>query len=143
MRTALLWLLMLGVSAGLSARAVPALHFIGHAHEHDETHHVDLGHSTAHDHSSHHHHGSDHHEDHDVPHDPAQEPQDDPDDLPSPDSSPNHFHYHGVVAPSPLTVGTMIAWSSHCADYHRLGYEALALSPPDGPVLESQAPPLI
>jgi hypothetical protein len=146
MRTALLWLLMLGVFAGLSARAVPALHLIGHAHEHDEAHHVDLEHPTGHDHSDHHHHGSDHHQDHeehDVPQDPAQESEDDPDDSPAPDSSPNHFHYHGCVAPSPLAAGTMIAWSSHCADFHRVGYEALELLPPDGPLLESQAPPLI
>lgn len=116
-RGLLTWLMMLGVFAGLSVRAVD----FGHSHEH---HHASEHGASGHGHD-----------------DPA-EPIDHDGECPK--SCPHgEHHHHACCLSQPWAVdGGAVCFLSD-PDSLRLGLQLLRLVPPEGPVFDLDKPPLI
>jgi hypothetical protein len=134
MRTVLLWLMMFGVCAGLSARALPASHFQSHSHAHEAGHDVDPWHHIDED-GHHHDDGSSSHGDHDDPVDDEGEPE---------KSSPQEHHHHPVCGtPAPIASDSGSCLQISFSACLRLDVNLLSLSAPEGPYLDLDAPPLI
>jgi len=133
MRTVLAWLMMFGVFAGLTARAVPALQVHGHSHDHGHDHEGELWHPVAAD--------DDHHDDH-GPCDHDDDPPENSGDDESPGSSTDH-HHHAFAVPSAIAVDPAADWRASELDCLLLGFQTLSLFPPEGPYLDSDGPPLI
>ena len=135
MRTVLLWLMMFGVFAGLSARAVPTLHLHYHSHAHEEGHDAGPWHHV--DEDDHHHHDGDH-----SSHDGQDCPTEDESDPENP-LSQDHHHHHVSVSPAPIAAELVTHWTAPLSECLLLEVHSLSLSAPEGPYLDLDAPPLI
>ncbi|MBB5350856.1 hypothetical protein HNR46_001090 [Haloferula luteola] len=134
LRGFLTWLLVLGVLAGLSVRAVPELQEMGHFHpkaclscgDHEAP-------PAAVDSDSHEHDGSCH----------LAEADSGPTESPTP-SCPGHHHHHGCgCAPLNLSAEMLAAVRLSPPSGQWLGVGLADDRLPDAPVFEEDAPPLI
>ena len=129
MRLLLAWLVMFGVLAGLSTRALSAVTVLSHSHAHEQGHETEAWHQVDDDHHGH---------DHDAP-----EPVDHDSDPESP-ASPDHHHHHHIdgvtvaIAVLPASEWKIVLTASLLFD----GQESKLLVP-DGPFPDLDSPPLI
>jgi hypothetical protein len=114
----LMWLMVLGVFAGLSVRVVE----FSHSHEHD--HHHASEHGTPCDGHGH---------DHELP----------DSDEPSNDCPLGEHRHHACCIPLQLAVDTVAGCRLPVPDSFLVGLQSLNLVPPEGPSFDLDKPPLI
>jgi hypothetical protein len=119
-RTVFTWLMLLGVFAGLSARAMYVPHFHDHSHSHahaaEGCH--EAGALAACD----------------------EQPQD-PENTEG--SHEDHHHHHACVLPGAIALADDAEWRLLARHGEWVEFHRLSLSPPEGPWLETDKPPLI